>query len=84
MKYQFEIFKRIALAATIALCFCTSTNSIAQTKDLTTLNYTIEEAPEWTSLFIRSSGWFGADGIYAIPSDGARYKSPKSLSRIHI
>lgn len=32
--------------------------------------FTVEEAPEWTALFKRSSGWFGADGIFAIPLDG--------------
>src|SRR5690554_805295 len=32
--------------------------------------FTVEEAPEWTALFKRSSGWFGGDGIFAIPLDG--------------
>jgi hypothetical protein len=34
------------------------------------LSYTVEAAPEWTSLFYRSSGWFGADGIFSIPLSG--------------
>src|SRR5690606_4975809 len=29
--------------------------------------FIVEEAPEWTALFKRYSGWFGADGIFAIP-----------------
>jgi hypothetical protein len=27
----------------------------------------VTRAPEWTSLFERTSGWLGADGIYSIP-----------------
>ncbi len=34
------------------------------------LTYTVEAAPEWTSLFYRKSGWFGADGIFSIPLTG--------------
>jgi hypothetical protein len=32
--------------------------------------YTVEAAPEWTNLFYRNSGWFGADGIFSIPLSG--------------
>ena len=42
----------------------------SQNIDLTHLNFTVEEAPEWTNLFNRTSGWFGADGIFAIPKNG--------------
>ncbi len=34
------------------------------------LEYTVEAAPEWTNLFYRNSGWFGADGIFSIPLSG--------------
>ncbi len=34
------------------------------------LNFRVEAAPEWTDLFYRKSGWFGADGIFSIPLDG--------------
>lgn len=34
------------------------------------LQYTVEAAPEWTNLFYRTSGWFGADGIFSIPLSG--------------
>lgn len=30
----------------------------------------VASAPEWTSLFARSQGWFGADGIFTIPMSG--------------
>jgi hypothetical protein len=45
-----------------------------KTDDLTTLKYTVSEAPEWTNLLKRSSGWFGADGIYTIPLNGKANK----------
>jgi len=34
------------------------------------LSFTAESAPEWTALMERTSGWFGADGIFSIPLDG--------------
>lgn len=34
------------------------------------LKFRVEDAPEWTALFKRDSGWFGGDGIFAIPLDG--------------
>ncbi len=34
------------------------------------LHFTVEAAPEWTNLFYRNSGWFGADGIFSIPLSG--------------
>jgi hypothetical protein len=63
------------------LCYA-YTPTIAQQKvDLEHLNYTVEEAPDWTALFTRKSGWFGGDGIYAIPSDGARSKGGRPSSK---
>lgn len=41
--------------------------------DLESLNFTVEEAKDWTELFIRQSGWFGADGIFSIPLDGKEH-----------
>lgn len=38
-----------------------------ETKEFT---YTVEPAPEWTEVFQRESGWFGGDGIFAIPYSG--------------
>jgi hypothetical protein len=35
-----------------------------------TLTYKVEPAPEWTALFNRTQGWFGGDGIFAIPFSG--------------
>ncbi|MEY3051348.1 MAG: hypothetical protein RLY31_1133 [Bacteroidota bacterium] len=32
-------------------------------------------APEWDSLLYRHQGWFGGDGIFAVPADGAEFRS---------
>jgi predicted alpha-1,2-mannosidase len=37
---------------------------------LTNSKFEVKEAPEWTALFNRSEGWFGADGIFAMPING--------------
>jgi hypothetical protein len=34
------------------------------------IHYTVEEDDQWSSIFKRSKGWFGADGIFSIPQDG--------------
>ncbi|KAA8479091.1 uncharacterized protein DUF4185 [Arcticibacter tournemirensis] len=56
---------RRLIAIAIVLSF--SGELFAQKKDLNYLKYSVEEAPEWSALFKRSSGWFGGDGIYTIP-----------------
>lgn len=74
--------KHSKLLLTLSLFCGAYTPIIAQQKtDLEHLNYTVEEAPDWTNLFVRSSGWFGADGIYALPSDGARSKGARPSSK---
>jgi len=39
-------------------------------RSLDSLHFTVEEAPEWSDLFKRRSGWFGGDGIFAATKDG--------------
>ncbi len=41
--------------------------------------FTVEPAPEWTNLFLRKSGWFGGDGIFAIPFSGKDSEKGDSL-----
>jgi len=50
-------------------------------KKLTHLEYTVSEAPKWTALFNRDSGWLGGDGIFAIPmrSTGEKHKTDSVL-----
>ena len=40
------------------------------TVSCTAQSFVAEEAPEWTSFFDTTSGWTGADGIFALPLDG--------------
>ena len=41
--------------------------------------YTVVEDPAWTNLFDTTSGWTGADGIFALPLDGD--ERPGGLAR---
>ncbi|MES2375891.1 MAG: DUF4185 domain-containing protein [Bacteroidota bacterium] len=50
--------------------------------DLTTLKYSVEEAPEWTVLLKRSSGWFGGDGIFTIPLNGKEHRQASATDKI--
>jgi hypothetical protein len=59
----------------VMLVACTSDKSTqAQNPpvntNLTTLRFSVEEATDWTNLFYRNAGWIGADGIFAVPSNG--------------
>lgn len=55
----------IALAAAGVLTSCQQ-----KKEEQHEMTYTVQAAPEWTALFTRSRGWFGADGIYSIPLNG--------------
>lgn len=74
------------LACILLVCFFLDAN--AQTgemllpKDLTKLKYTVEEAPEWTALLKRSSGWFGGDGIFTIPLNGKEHTQASPTDKI--
>lgn len=52
--------------------------SMLRDPDMGNFKFTVEEAPEWTGLFNRTSGWFGADGIFAIPLNGKDNESARS------
>ncbi|MBS1745889.1 MAG: DUF4185 domain-containing protein [Bacteroidetes bacterium] len=47
-----------------------SKEKIQAATDLTTFHFTAAPATEWTDLFYRKHGWFGADGIFSIPMNG--------------
>ena len=64
----------LIIAALMALG-CSSPKHAAQPASFE-LNYTVEAAPEWTNLFYRQSGWFGADGIFSFSLDGT--EQPRS------
>ena len=51
---------------------------------LAPLTFTAEAAPEWTALMERTSGWFGADGIFSIPLDGKENQLDKKKNTLFI
>lgn len=53
---------RAATAALAALC------TLAAHADVTP--WSAVAAPDWTTMFERTSGWTGADGVYSFPLDG--------------
>jgi len=66
---------------------CSNSRTVSQTKtnaaiDLQDVKFSVEEAPEWTALFKRTSGWFGGDGIFAIPQNGKDNVTVKSKTTI--
>ncbi|SEO96345.1 DUF4185 domain-containing protein [Mucilaginibacter sp. OK283] len=71
---------------TLFFCIAASLQTIAQTDgkkvNLTDLNFTVEAAPEWSSLLKRETGWFGGDGIYTIPLNGVENKQAKASDKI--
>jgi hypothetical protein len=50
--------------------------------DLAHIKFTVAEAPEWSELLKRDSGWFGGDGIYTIPLNGIKGKPASSSDKI--
>nr|WP_295922972.1 DUF4185 domain-containing protein [uncultured Dyadobacter sp.] len=48
-------------------------------REINEKEFTAEPAPEWTNLFLRKSGWFGGDGIFAIPFSGKDSEQGDSL-----
>lgn len=79
--FTYRLTRRVILPALMSLaCLaCMKVNLKAQTAEaadtvsFSEINFTVSEAPEWTSLFKRNSGWIGADGIFSIPLNGERH-----------
>ncbi len=46
-----------------------------------TFKYKVVEAPEWNNVFKRTSGWFGADGIFTVPLNTAENKPPRRKTK---
>lgn len=55
-----------------------------QKPNLDSINFSVEEAPEWSALLKRDSGWFGGDGIYSIPLNGVEEKPGTAKDKILI
>ncbi len=58
------------LAFSISACSSNHPEQQPAQANLDSLRFTVEEAPEWSALFKRNSGWFGGDGIFAATRDG--------------
>jgi hypothetical protein len=76
MEMVLKKIRGLGLVSLLAVFACTThdpkasgTDSVASL-DSSSLKFAVEEAPEWTALFNRTSGWFGGDGIFAIPRNG--------------
>lgn len=59
-----------AICIAVSALSCGALNRQAPTAAPGELKFTVEAAPEWTQLFYRQSGWFGADGIFSFSLDG--------------
>ncbi|MEX2564896.1 MAG: DUF4185 domain-containing protein [Cyclobacteriaceae bacterium] len=73
MKYPVDIFPFLILFFTIWLISCSNSTTNRESVpniNIDSLDFTVKEATEWTDMFNRTSGWFGADGIFAIPLNG--------------
>ncbi len=61
------LFRISFLALCVIFVSCTMPQETAEDE---TVSFKVQRADEWTSLFKRSHGWFGGDGIFAIPFSG--------------
>lgn len=76
MKYYF-----LVICAFFFACSSKSSEKDSETVDIqiNENDFTVEQAPEWTNLFLRKSGWFGGDGIFVIPYSGKDSEGSDSL-----
>jgi hypothetical protein len=73
MKNPINMFEGVTFISMLLLISCNTPNNtieVESNEDIENLDYTEEEATDWTALFYRTSGWFGADGIFAKPLNG--------------
>src|SRR6478735_7184930 len=61
--------KRLLLICTVA-CYSYCVYAQDSLNKKIPFTFSAEAASEWTKLFERTSGWFGADGIFSIPLSG--------------
>ncbi len=70
----------LVIGATLFLTACGTVKSTSQLP-LDKLDYSIQDAPDWTALFNRQHGWFGGDGIFAIPLNGKENAAPTDTTK---
>ncbi|GAB3931885.1 DUF4185 domain-containing protein [Mucilaginibacter myungsuensis] len=74
--------KQLATVLFLGITLSVTAQKKQKVTDLTTLKYTVEEAPEWSALLKRDNGWFGGDGIYTIPLNGVEHKQASATDKI--
>jgi hypothetical protein len=72
-KYSFLLFGALTMSSVVSARYANADTTPLNKENF---NFTVEEAPEWTALFKRDSGWFGGDGIFALPLNGKEDTSP--------
>lgn len=63
----------------LAIGSCGDNKKVSDKTDPGKVTFKVEPAPEWTALFNRTKGWFGGDGIFAIPFSGKDGASDSTL-----
>lgn len=76
MKYYFLFLMAILFSCTPK---SSEDDREGQQREINENEFTAEPAPEWTNLFLRKFGWFGGDGIFAIPFSGKDSEKGDSL-----
>ncbi len=63
---------RLIILALLAGTFagCGNIAAVPGGVDTTHFRWSVEEAPDWSSIFIRNHGWLGGDGIFMVSPDG--------------
>lgn len=63
--------KQVLVYLMLGLLFsCSSGTDNKKAEQKADVEFTVQSAPEWTDMFNRTKGWFGGDGIFAIPFSG--------------
>jgi hypothetical protein len=65
-----KVIANIIFGVAVLLTACSDGKREAPESPQAGIDFTVERAPEWTELFKRGDGWFGGDGIFAIPTNG--------------
>ncbi|HEY5747824.1 MAG TPA: DUF4185 domain-containing protein [Chryseolinea sp.] len=74
-----KIILNVAVLVFCLAAFSCKENKPSQTEPETPITFTVGPAPEWTALLKREHGWFGGDGIFAIPFSGVDQGTSDSI-----
>jgi hypothetical protein len=74
----------ISMSLFILCLGCKASEKTKQSQPKKELIFTAQAAPEWTALMERTSGWFGADGVFSIPLDGVEAQNVKDKKTLFI